>query len=210
MFSRVADLWRGTRRIAPPATELQPDLKELFRQLAAGRRPTTALEIGTAQTVPGRPTHNMDLVPWIERAKYVMADIKAGTDVDVIADLHGLPAEWSGRFGAFLANAVFEHLERPWIAAREAVRVLEPGGLCLVCTHQTFPLHGHPQDFFRFSKEALRLIFEDAGLEVIEVAYQHRCIIVPPEVIVPVRHVEFWNRTYPSYILVNLVGRKPG
>jgi 2-polyprenyl-3-methyl-5-hydroxy-6-metoxy-1,4-benzoquinol methylase len=45
-------------------------------------------------------------------------------------------------FDALVAVAVFEHLERPWIAAKEVARVLKPGGFAYVSTHQTFPLHG--------------------------------------------------------------------
>jgi SAM-dependent methyltransferase len=87
----------------------------------------------------------------------------------VTADLHVLPQDWARRFDALVAVAVFEHLERPWIAAKEVARVLKPAGWCYISTHQTFPLHGYPSDFFRFSKEALALIFCDADLHVEEV-----------------------------------------
>ena len=159
--------------------------------------------------------------PGIERANYTMADIRPGPDVDVIADLHALPDEWTGRYDAFWAGAVFEHLERPWIAAKEVARVLMPGGLCYVATHQTWPLHGHPSDFWRFSAEALALIFRDAGLEVLSVGYQHRLRIVLPLDVMPpdvargpdrrrAQWLDEWNQLSPSYGVVKLAARKHG
>jgi SAM-dependent methyltransferase len=146
--------------------------------------------------------------PGIDRIRYVMTDIVGGADVDVVADVHHLPQHWSGRFSAAIAVAVFEHLQRPWIAARELARVLRPGGLCYIATHHTFPLHGYPEDFYRFSKEGLRLIFEDVGLIVIAVGYEHRCKIIAPSAIVPPEGIEAWNESFPSYLNVHLVGRK--
>jgi SAM-dependent methyltransferase len=167
------------------------------------------LEVGTLQAVPGLSTHLMAEFPNVKNADYVRLDIEPGADVDVVGDIHALPQEWSGRFDAFVASAVWEHLERPWIAAREVARVLAPGGKFLVITHQTFPLHGFPKDFFRFSRDALRLLFEDAGLIVEACDYRNRCLIAPMPPIVPREALEIWNRTYPSFVHVGAAGRKP-
>jgi SAM-dependent methyltransferase len=138
-----------------------------------------------------------------------MVDIKPGHDVDVIADIHSLPVDWADRYDACIASAVFEHLERPWIAAKEVARILAPGGVCYIATHQTFPLHGYPKDFFRFSSDALKLIFEDAGLEVLGLGYSHRTkIILPPELLDEAQ-IDAWNAQFPSYALVTLVAKKP-
>lgn len=192
----------------PPAGPAAPGWHR-FDTLVKQERPASVLEIGTLRSMSDRSTHHQAMFPWVARPDYVMADIQAGQDVDVVADLHALPAEWADRFGAFVASAVFEHLERPWIAAREAARVLVPGGLFVVATHQTFPLHGYPNDFFRFSKEALALILTDAGLEVIDCSYGERCKIVPAGTVVPGIQLEEWNTHYPSYVHVVAIGRKP-
>jgi len=181
-----------------------------FKKAIASGQPKSVLEVGTAQAVPGVSSHHMYLFPGVDRSQYTMVDILAGPDVDVVADLHALPSEWTNRYDAFVAFAVFEHLERPWIAAREVERILAPGGICHISTHHTFPLHGYPRDYFRFSTDALGLIFSDAGLELLAVAYAYRCkIILPPELIDPV-HLDTWNETFPSYTLVNLTARKKG
>ncbi len=166
------------------------------------------LEVGTKQGVEGVPTHSQSYFPNVSRQNYTMSDISSGLDVDAVADLHALPLEWTEHFDCFVAKSVFEHLERPWIAAKEIARVLKQGGGCYVHTHQTFPIHGWPSDYFRFSDAALKLIFEDAGMYVIDVAYEHRAKIIPPEIIVPQSIVENWNADWPSYILVHIFAKK--
>ncbi|MBV8848571.1 MAG: class I SAM-dependent methyltransferase [Methylobacteriaceae bacterium] len=166
------------------------------------------LEIGTKQSIEGRSTHTLHMFSKVSRQNYLMADVEAGADVDVIADLHALPQDWTNRFDALVAVSVFEHLERPWIAAKEVARVLAPGGWCYVATHQTFPLHGYPQDFFRFSKEALALIFRDAGMHVAECAYEQRAKITAPADFIAPSYQDEWNATFPSYMVVNLFAEK--
>ena len=120
-----------------------------------------------------------------------------------------MPREWTEKFECFIAHAVFEHLERPWIAAREIARILKPGGLFWISTHQTFPLHDYPGDFFRFSRDALRVIFEDAGLVVDLAEYDERCFIVASKTAVEPSYLTTWNETFPSFLLVSAIGHKP-
>lgn len=206
-LSKAAKVDSADHFVAPDLSSAGP--RERFYEFARNvGSSASVLEIGTKQAMEGFSTHSQNFFPDVLRQNYIMADVFAGPDVDITANLHALPSEWTGRFDCFVANAVFEHLERPWIAAKEVARVLNMGGGCYVATHQTFPLHGYPSDFFRFSTEALALIFEDAGLEVIEVAYEHRAKIIPPEAIVKARICEQWNATWPSYIVVHIFARK--
>jgi SAM-dependent methyltransferase len=196
----------------PPTAADAPssiDALSCFQQLIGAMDIKAAVEFGTAQAVPGRSSHMLGLFPKLERSNYTMVDIKTGPDVDVVADLHSLPLEWSSRYDACIANAVFEHLERPWIAAKEIARILAPGGVCYISTHQTFPLHGYPKDFFRFSTDALSLIFSDAGLEVLFVGYAHRTKIILPLELLAAPHLDAWNKEFPSYALVTITCRKP-
>lgn len=189
-------------------TEPNVDVFSNFVRFIKSKKIEHIVEFGTAQAVPGRSTHSLALFQNIHRSQYTMVDIKGGADVDVVADLHLLPADWTNRYDVCIANAVFEHLERPWIAAKEIARILSPGGICYISTHQTFPLHGYPKDFFRFSTDALALIFADARLEILAVGYTNRTkIILPPELL-PESQIEAWNAEFPSYALVNLMAKK--
>ena len=91
---------------------------------------------------------------------------------------------------------------RPWAATPELARVLRPGGVIYVETHQTFPIHGYPSDYWRFTREALELLALDAGLEVIGTAYKY------PATIVPASDINFergWNASAPAFLNVELL-----
>jgi len=209
MRELIASLFSGKRHLTPLAYAPEIDVSATFWSEVAARRPMRVLEAGTLRSVAGRSTHHKGLFGEIADENYIRIDVADGADVDVLADLHRLPADWSESFDCFIAQAVFEHLERPWIAAQEVARVLRPGGIFMVGTHQCFPLHGYPRDFFRFSREALRLIFEDAGLVVSAADYRHRCAIIPPDDVVHQARLRDWNEAFASFILVEATGCKP-
>ena len=72
-------------------------------------------------------------------------------------------------FDLVVSSDVFEHLDRPWLAAAEIARILKPGGLAI--THTLFAWRSHPRpiDYWRFSKECLEFLFAD--LESLESGY---------------------------------------
>ena len=204
------DRFRPTQRL-PVIESYVPafDFEAVFLATATHAACRDVLEVGTRQSVPGVPTHLMAHFPMVSPENYARLDCEEGPDVDVVGDVHALPGEWSDRFDAFVARAVWEHLKRPWVAATEVARVLKPGGRFLVVTHQCFPLHGYPSDYFRFSPEALRSLFEDAGLLVEGCDYKERCAIVPPPSFFPAHQIEGWNQAFPSFMLVGVCGSKP-
>jgi SAM-dependent methyltransferase len=177
-------------------------MSEALNWFIANANPTgRILEQGCYEWTPGKPTSVG--AEWFPAAELVRTDINAGAGVDIAADAHDLAPFDDDEFDTVISRSVFEHLARPWIATAVIERVLKPGGLVFIDTHQTFPLHGYPDDYFRFSVDAMRVLFADAGLEVIEANYILPCTIVqPPEV--PV-----WNTAAPSYLHVHAVGRKP-
>lgn len=158
---------------------------ELIRRLDEIERPQV-IEVGTLRSDPEFPTHH---TAWAPHGSWLRADAYPGQDVDIVVDAHhlmwkpggdGRPELGAEVFDAYVACSVFEHLARPWRAMDQAAQVVRPGGLVYVQTHQTFPLHGYPSDYFRFSKEALAVIMEDAGLRVLHAGYLYPCKIVPP------------------------------
>ncbi|MEN3361159.1 MAG: hypothetical protein V7637_5141 [Mycobacteriales bacterium] len=103
---------------------------------------------------------------------YVGCDILPGENVDVVGDAHQLstflPLE---SFDAIYSVSTMEHLAMPWVVAAEMNRVLRPGGYVYVVTHQTWPVHDAPWDFYRFSQYAWVTLFNRySGFEIVAVA----------------------------------------
>ena len=101
---------------------------------------------------------------------YVGMDILPGPNVDIVGDAHELAQLLGDRkFVAIFSTSVFEHLLMPWKVALEMNRVLEPGGIVYTSTHQTWPIHEEPWDFWRYSKTTWQALFNSAtGFEILE------------------------------------------
>lgn len=147
------------------------------RKLKEIPRPYRVMEAGTRRSRPDHATHAKDRV-FPDASHYVMVDLLPGIDVDVVADLHNLTKSFpENSFDVFWANAVWEHLERPWIATKEVLKILRPGGIFYVQTHQTFCLHAYPSDYYRFSRQAIETLFRDAGASELVSGYRFPCAI---------------------------------
>ncbi len=116
-----------------------------------------------------------------EQHEYLGVDIAAGENVDLVCDAHELSLHLPrGSVDAVAGYSVFEHLAMPWKVAVELNRVLKVGGRCLFHTHQTWPLHDAPFDFWRYSAESWGALFNRAtGFRVLEAACGEAARIVP-------------------------------
>jgi hypothetical protein len=179
-----------------PSSTLEGDFRAACRELPE----PSVLELGTLQAVPGVSTLHRDWVP--HAAEYLGTDIQAGPDVDVVADAHRLSqVTGTERFDVILSASTFEHFKYPWLAAHEVLRTLRVGGLLFVQTHQTFPLHGYPADFFRFSREALAALFGTRmGFEVRATHYDFPARVYARRV--------HDTQLHPAFLNVTLWGRK--
>ena len=144
---------------------------------------------------------NPDHRAHLPRAEWHTTDIFEGPEVDIVGDLQRLHEVTPLRFHGILCPAVLEHVERPWCAMHSMGQLLLPGGVALVQTHHTFPLHGYPSDYFRFSTEALKTMAHDAGCETVVAHYEAPCTIHPLG-----EHV--WNELGKSYLTVIILMRK--
>lgn len=158
------------------------------------------LELGTFRSIANRSTMHKNFVP---HAKiYHGSDIQAGTDVDIVADVHRLSSfvgEMS--YDVIISCSSFEHFKYPHIAALEISKTLKPGGAVFVQTHFCFPLHAYPYDYFRFSTEALSGCFGSMnGIAIVKNDYGFPCHIVSKEV----------GSHYGQWLNVNCFGIKTG
>ena len=91
---------------------------------------------------------------------------------------------WLGArsFDAVFSGAVLEHLAMPWLIAAEINRVLRLGGITYHITPQAWPVHEEPNDFWRFTDEALKLLFgAPLGFEVLHAGMADRVRLYPLE-----------------------------
>lgn len=147
---------------------------QTFAGLVKKEQPRTMLDIG------GRArsgTSRKGIYPGVD---IKVADILDAPDVDFVADVHDLSRRVPGPFDSFMSIATFEHLLMPWKAAVEINRVLSPGGFGMVVTHQTVGMHELPWDFFRFSAESYKGIFNEmTGFEILDAGMTIPVSIVP-------------------------------
>jgi len=148
-----------------------------------------------------QPNHQLH----VPHAQWITTDIEKGEGVDQVFDLQTIPKSFSNYFNGIYSQATLEHIERPWLAIHEMARSLKAGGVLCIGTHQTFPLHGYPNDYFRFSTEALSVMCKDSGLNVLCTAYDGPCTITPdsPE------SVLVWNKIATSFLGVSICAQKP-
>lgn len=115
--------------------------------------PTDArfLEIGS-RDVNGHPERRT--------SSYVGIDKIRGPNVDICADAHSLPF-LDGTFDYCICAETLEHDKAPWLTAGEIWRVTKRGGLVIVTVPGIgFPRHDYPSDYWRFTTDGLRLLFE--------------------------------------------------
>lgn len=173
-----------------------------FLERARALNQPKILELGTRRSIPERSTRRDAWFP--NAGEYLGADIESGVDVDIVADVHRL-SQVTGeeQFDVIFSDAGFEHFKYPHLAALEIMKALKVGGLLFVQTHQTFPIHAVPYDYFRFSREALAGLFgTKMNFCVHETTYSSPAAIYS--------RVDPGGRDAPAFLHVSLFGEKLG
>jgi SAM-dependent methyltransferase len=101
----------------------------------------------------------------LAKGSWTGCDFQAGHGVDVVADIHEPPEAWLGRFSGILCSEVLEHVARPWVALPKIKQLIKPNGWIVVTTLTSFPVHGFPDDYYRYTTSGLKLLLEDAGFK---------------------------------------------
>ena len=95
--------------------------------------------------------------------EYLGVDMEPGPGVDVALDLTAdfslvsrrLPAP----FATIFCLSVLEHCRQPFLMAENIQRLLAPGGSLYVSVPFAWEIHSFPSDYWRFTPEAIRLLF---------------------------------------------------
>ena len=85
--------------------------------------------------------------------------------VDVICPVTELAFE-KFQFDTVLCTQVLEHVFDHDKMMKEIFRVMKPGGHVILTVPFAWELHEEPYDFFRYTKHALKQLFENTGFEI--------------------------------------------
>ena len=139
------------------AAVAQPLIASFVAELAQRvELPEPIVEFGSLQVEPGQPN---DLRQTFAGRDFTGTDMRPGPGVDRIEDLRGLSYA-DGTVGTALCLDTLEHCADPLAACRELHRVLAADGVCVLSSVMFFPVHGYPQDFWRFTPEGMKLLLE--------------------------------------------------
>jgi len=93
-------------------------------------------------------------------SEYITFDIVSGQEVDVVGDILSTPFE-NESFDTVICTMVFEHIPKPWLAAKEIKRILKKGGVAIISAPFIQSYHQDPGDYFRYTPEGLRSLFDE-------------------------------------------------
>jgi SAM-dependent methyltransferase len=133
---------------------MRPHLREFLELCAATLEcPEPIVEIGAFQ-VAGQEAI-AELRPLFPGKRYLGCDMRTGRGVDRIEDVHALSFE-TGSVGTFILADTLEHVANPIRAMAEIHRCLNDHGVAIYSSAMHFPIHGYPNDYWRFTPEAFR------------------------------------------------------
>jgi len=168
---RLANFLAGSYRA--PAWEIawstiMGDVNQLEwvrRNLSRARPPV--LEIGSKHYGPVSQDYRQ---LFARLGPYTGCDMQAGDGVDVVADLtadfDSLPGSLTRlRYRTILCMSVMEHVRDVYRFAANLRRLLAEDGVALISVPWVWRFHGYPSDYWRFSPEALKFLFEPLALD---------------------------------------------
>jgi len=119
--------------------------------------PEPILEVGSFQVSGQEQIANLrGLFPGKD---FVGIDMRPGPGVDSVENVERLPRR-DQSVGSVIALNLFEHVERFWLGFHEIQRVLRPDGLLFVSCPFHLHIHAYPNDYWRFTPEAFRLLLD--------------------------------------------------
>ena len=193
MFSSA--LLFGAGKTHPQGNQLIEDFFAHCRKLEKPR----VLELGTTRLFADVKSKHDEWIPHAE--EFLGFDILEGIDADIVGDVHRL-SEIVGekQFDVIISCSSFEHFKYPHLAAHEIMKTLKIGGILFIQTHQSYPIHAAPHDYFRFSREAMQSLFgTKMGFRVLATDYEFPVRLFSPQSFVSLMK---------SYLNVRLFGEK--
>ena len=133
--------------------------KSIFESFPNSNKFRNILEIG------GSTSNN--IMSFFPNLKYYNLDIIDNPNIPtIVGDITQKIDYEDNSFDLIFSNNTLEHINQPWLAAKEICRLLNVGGICYISTVWSWRYHPVPIDYWRFSPKCLMFLFKD--LKVIE------------------------------------------
>jgi len=132
-------------------------------------RPLLPYDLGKVLDVGSLNVNGSAREVYIQFESYIGIDMREGKDVDVVMNAHDLARRFGkGSFDTIVCMNTLEHDDRFWLTIRQINSVLKNGGYLVFCVPTFgFPIHNHPEDYWRMNEQAVRkIVFE--GYEVLD------------------------------------------
>lgn len=137
------------------------------RVLSAGLIHSPCLEIGSGFEGSG-------IRGIIEEAgiQYYGSDLGPGPAVTFIADFEDRnsveAAYGQQRFGTVIVMNVLEHVFNPVAVLDNALKLLVPGGTCVIVAPSVWPIHRYPADYWRLNPDFFKTYALRSGVTLVE------------------------------------------
>lgn len=104
--------------------------------------------------------------------KPISIDVDPERGPDIVGSIENMSMFHDAKFSAVFCFEVLEHVQDPFSAAKEILRVLQPGGLLIGSTPFMLGVHDAPHDYFRYTRYGLRHLFKE--FEPVELIARNR------------------------------------
>jgi len=179
---------------------VQDKIRQISKTIEKGK----ALDIGCG-TSP-----NESIIPHTE---YLRLDKNKRFHPDMVSEAHDLCVK-DESLNTVVMTEILEHCHDPQRVVDETHRILNDGGVCLCSVPFIYPLHGKPNDYFRFTEYGLNHLFRKfKTVEIHRLGNRLHCIwefvyfryfhLILRYFLPLIKRIHFNDETYPlHYVLL--------
>ncbi|MFX0198414.1 MAG: methyltransferase domain-containing protein [Candidatus Hodarchaeota archaeon] len=148
-----------------------PEFFEKFMKVHPNRRFKNLLDVGSAHI-------NGDIRGKVEdyKIEYAGLDMREGENVDIVLNAHDIPKRFKkGSFDIVTCFDTLEHDDMFWLTVENMKWALKKRGYLLIgVPGGNCPYHAEPEDYWRFTKQAVSSWFEGMEDFLIDVQYDDK------------------------------------